>query len=912
MDARAHAERDAFADHIRRLSPPLWEVAPGEAWIRCRPAAGPERPARLQGWKLHVSAAPSTATDVLERALPVLFSEDAPFKVAATADLLSELNQGEHGLSQVGKFITVYPGDDEQALRLGAALREATQGLRGPRVPSDRPLCRGSLVHYRYGGFGAQYLQTPIGAVLPALREPGGALVPDERRAAFTPPAWAEDPFVGAGVAAAPAGEALIAGRYLLTATLHESPRGAIQLAVDVVAARPCILKRAGRDAMLSRDGRDARDRLRREAAVLAGLQGDRRFPALYELVEDGEDLVLAMEDLGGETLDALIARRAGEGRPLTEAEVARLGRELAEAAAALHGRGQVFRDLKASNVIASEEGLRFIDLELVHDLADPAPPLGIGTRGYLSPQQAAGAPPSCADDSYAIGALLYFLTTGADPSIAPDDRALLRRPVALLRPEASPALVAIIASCLDEEPAARPAAAALAQALRALAEGGGAEALVTLEGRGAATSSPPWSPGAGPGAAPVAAPRALDPAGARAQARRLGDTLCAVARRDERGLFWRSGHRDAAGQEAPRALGAGSAGTLLCLAELYDALREPRHGQVLAEAARWLAASAPLAAPHPGLYVGEAGVAVALLRAGQVMGDESLIKEALRRSAELAALPHASPDLYNGTAGRLRLHLALYDETGAAEERARALCAGDELLRAAQEAGPGELRWPMPEGFEGMSGAALPGYAHGAAGIADVLLDLHEATGAPRFFAAAEAAARWLGRLAAPTPLGAESRDWPYQEGGAFGWTFWCHGAAGVARFLLRAAALGVPGADDLARRAASTVTLAARAAGPTQCHGLAGNIELLLDAAQQTGEAAFADAAASRAEVLAAFASERPEGLAYCSESPTVFTPDYMLGYGGVALCLLRIAEPQRPHIMSRAGLRSPRRAR
>ena len=29
MDARAHAERDAFADHIRRLSPPLWEVAPG-------------------------------------------------------------------------------------------------------------------------------------------------------------------------------------------------------------------------------------------------------------------------------------------------------------------------------------------------------------------------------------------------------------------------------------------------------------------------------------------------------------------------------------------------------------------------------------------------------------------------------------------------------------------------------------------------------------------------------------------------------------------------------------------------------------------------------------------------------------------------------------------------------------------
>jgi len=36
-------------------------------------------------------------------------------------------------------------------------------------------------------------------------------------------------------------------------------------------------------------------------------------------------------------------------------------------------------------------------------------------------------------------------------------------------------------------------------------------------------------------------------------------------------------------------------------------------------------------------------------------------------------------------------------------------------------------------------------------------------------------------------------------------------------------------------------------------------------------------------------------------------IFTPDYMVGYGGVAACILRLREPeQRPRQLSRAGFR------
>ena len=71
-----------------------------------------------QGWKLHLSASQASADDVLHRALPVLLAERASFKITASYDELNDLNEGNGGLSQVGKFLTVYPDDDAHAVRL--------------------------------------------------------------------------------------------------------------------------------------------------------------------------------------------------------------------------------------------------------------------------------------------------------------------------------------------------------------------------------------------------------------------------------------------------------------------------------------------------------------------------------------------------------------------------------------------------------------------------------------------------------------------------------------------------------------------------------------------------------------------------------------------------------------------------
>lgn len=399
----------SFSEIVSVSAPP--------GWIIHRPRRGPWIGARRRGtrlppagWKLHVSATPGSAADVLGRALPIMLAEGVAFKVAAAPSIVAALNAGEGGNSQIGKFITVYPTGEVQSLRLAAALHEATEGLRGPRVVTDRALRLGSLVHYRYGAF---------------LGRPEDA----------EPPPPDTDPFVASGVADAIDRRRLIGGRYVVVSTIHSSVGGSVLLAADIEAGTSCVLKQGGRDARVGPDGRDARDHLRHEASVLERLAPDPRIPAMRGLVEDGGDLYLVMEQLSGRTLASAVTGPCGTERTLT------WGRQLASIFRAIHHAGLVYRDPSPMNVLVAGDSLQLVDFELACPSGLPGE--AAGTPGYCSPQQMAGVPASVADDVYGMGALLYFLATGADPGTSD--------------PAASgPGLERVIARCLDEDPEKR------------------------------------------------------------------------------------------------------------------------------------------------------------------------------------------------------------------------------------------------------------------------------------------------------------------------------------------------------------------------------------------------------------------------------------------------------------------------
>lgn len=864
----------AFLATRATAEPPRWSHDRTDFWLRVThvAAARPE-----QGWKLHVSANLQAAATILERALETLYKFPVCFKFARAPNQLLSLNRGDGSATQIGKFITVYPQSDAQAVEIACALDRATAGLSGPAIASDRKLGPRSLVHYRYGSFGGQFLQTSIGALLPAIRSPDGALIPDKRGTSFQHPSWVRDPFMEAGVVVEqPASTGLIHKRFFPIAKIYSSPFSTVSLAVDVHEGRRCVLKAVRHDLNFGDTELAASELLRREAETLRSLAPDPIIPKVYGLFDDGERLYLAMEDIDGVTLEQAVAMRRDTYQPISNQQVVDWSSQLARLLGALHAKGYAYLDLKPTNLIVSPQGsLRLIDFDAASPLGQLRT-LSRGTRGYLSPQRVAGikTPTHVGDDIYALGAIMYLMATGSEPSLAADPLQLLRRPLPVMAPTLHPQLMAVIERCLREDPAERFAnMAEVVAALHSIE--------LRLDVRHAALGSEAASP------VPAVKYESL--------ARGLAETLVQSAKPAAKGegLAWSSSHPTGAGLQS-RDVNSGSAGALLALAALAADSREQRLLQALERGASWLSqAPRPEGEPLPGLYVGESGIITALLRAGQVLREPRWIELALKRSRELEPLAYGSPDLFNGTAGRLRGHLWLWDETAAPEQLRAAQRCGEALLACASINGQDEWSWVIPPGYDGMSGDRYLGYAHGAAGIADALLDLFVATGDERYAAAVRGTAAWLVRHA-QTPEGlAEAAVWPSREGEPPATSFWCHGATGIGQFLLRAGVAGLASEGLMwAERAALAVSRLTRWVGTTRCHGLAGNIEFLLDCYQATGRQAFRREAETLGTLLLGWQTERSGLVLFPSESPTIFSPDYMVGYAGVATCLLRLA--------------------
>jgi lantibiotic modifying enzyme len=310
-------------------------------------------------------------------------------------------------------------------------------------------------------------------------------------------------------------------------------------------------------------------------------------------------------------------------------------------------------------------------------------------------------------------------------------------------------------------------------------------------------------------------------------------------------GHLWPAGA--AAASLDPIAVQAGASGVGLFLAQLVRAAgqlpaaaqRRLEHVDVrhaLSQTAAWVADQlARNPERPPGLYFGTSGVAWFLADAGEALGRDDL----LRRAHELAlTIPVRVPnsDITHGTAGIGLGQLRQWLSSGDERFLARAVVAAEQVLRSAVRSDDGAAIWPVPVGAPTrLAGTVSYGYAHGNAGIATFLFTVAAATGEPEFAAmgsdalltvlphavAIDGAAYWP---ASPEHAG-ESSEAGY-------WPSWCNGSTGIGTAFLRAHLYtGEPG-FRLAADAAALAGLRERwRSSAVQCHGLAGDAELLLD---------------------------------------------------------------------------------
>ncbi|WP_404815390.1 class III lanthionine synthetase LanKC [Streptomyces thermolineatus] len=682
--------------------PPGWRRSSRGLWVSMVPTG--TQPAE-QGWKIHLSAVPEDAGKTLDTAARICTERRVPFKFLRSRTALLLAADKYMSRSSSGKFVTVYPADEQQFRELLPELVRALDGQRGPYVLSDLRIGAGP-VFVRYGAFVERWCTGEDGTPVPALRAPSGELVPDLRGPVFRTPEWVDVPDV-----LEPHLEARREARdddfpYTVVEALHFSNAGGIYLAEHRDTGEKVVLREARPHSGLDGTGTDAVERLHREYRALRRLEGLDCVPRVHEVRTVWEHHFLVEEYIEGKRLlEAVVARYPLVHRSVTDEAVAEYLRwvsgvteRLEEALDAVHGRGLAFGDLHPGNILLRPDGsVVLIDFEYAADLDEAAGPV-MGAPGFAAPSGLSRADA----DRHALRAAWRMMLMPM-PELADREPGKVGTMEAFVRERFG--LPADAGPRLPAAPAGRAAAGApepSAGGEAAVRELFGADRLdwPSLRDRLAA--------GIRAGATPERTDRLFpaDPevfrSGGAGLAHGAAGVLFALHRAQvpvpAEYTDWLV---DAARRAAPApGLYDGLSGTAVVLHELG------RTQEALEVLERARAARRPAAV---GMFSGQVGTALALLHFSAVTGDGSLLDEAVRTADRLAALldPDGAPGgtadgaqpapvlpgtagLIHGMSGAALLHLRLYETVG--DKR---------CLRAAREA----LRWEtghcvtMPDG---------------------------------------------------------------------------------------------------------------------------------------------------------------------------------------------------------------------
>ncbi|MFG2696372.1 class IV lanthionine synthetase LanL [Kitasatospora sp. NPDC048407] len=809
----------------------------------------PRMPAMEHGWKLHISARPSTLHTVLALVLPVLEQHVCHAKWARDPDTLRTLNSGTENAASVGKAFTIYPAPDELQ-PLAHALTAALRGHLGPQIISDRRLDPDAPVYYRYGPFTGDYRTGRGGRLESVMTGPDGRVFDGLAGTTYRCPPWAEDPFAPPAPAT---NSGFGGGRYRVTGGITRKPQGNVYRALDQVTGTTVVVKQARAYVAEDAHGTDTRDRLRHERAILDLLVTTPGLPRALDYFRHRDDEYLVMTSCG----DRDLRREVQTHGPYRDAELGPrrllpLARELLRVLDGIHRRGVVVRDLKPNNVVLAPDGrCHLIDFgtSAVHGTG----PAG-STPGYSDPVVRPDTAAQPADDYYGLGMTLHFAATGMDPVIVDPDPAVSReRTLAALEfalPGAAHQQVrALIAELTDLDATARTAGAA------------------RLRNAEPAATARKFS---GPRLSPDLLAEILDHTTAYcvAEARRIADPELSAR----------------AAVPTPIDLYSGSAGLGL---ELLHHLDRPGVRDAVTALADWTAHQTRTL--PPGLYSGRTGVDLFLTAAGLPPGPAIALPT---HGPDGSGPPEA--DLIDGIAGigLGHLHLARHetrhgtrpDTHHGARHLAVAAACHDLLTTGRARLAP--TASPRPG-----DAALTQGLAHGDAGVAYFLLEYAHTTADPT---ALEHAHRACAQLAAATPAIIDAANHP---AATRRYGSWCRGLAGIGTVLAHAAdRLADPTYRTLAEQSARTcLAIAPRMPLVTQCCGLAGVGNLMLQLSPAAEE--FHAAATTVATLLLTRTAGPPPHPVFPDPGLTRPAFPYATGTAGVLTFLRRLADPTEP---------------
>ena len=217
----------------------------------------------------------------------------------------------------------------------------------------------------------------------------------------------------------------------------------------------------------------DLVERFRREARAASKIG----HPNIVDVTDSGTtadgSVYFVMEFLEGVELGSVIEREGA----IEVSRSLRIATQICRALAAAHAQGLVHRDLKPENVfLITRDGaadvVKVLDFgiaktteaEAARERRLTSPGMAMGTPEYMSPEQAAGRPADARCDVYALGAIMYEMTTGIPPYSGDNFMEILTKkatqdppPPTAVRPELPQQVSELVMAAMARSPDARP-----------------------------------------------------------------------------------------------------------------------------------------------------------------------------------------------------------------------------------------------------------------------------------------------------------------------------------------------------------------------------------------------------------------------------------------------------------------------
>ena len=243
----------------------------------------------------------------------------------------------------------------------------------------------------------------------------------------------------------------IIDGKYKILNKIGQGGMSIVYLAMNERANKQWAIKEVRKDGV--KDYEVVKQGLIAETDILKRLNHP-NLPSIIDVIDREDTFLIVMDYIEGRTLDYWLKKEGAQ----PQERVVEWARQICDVLAYLHSRKPpiIYRDLKPANVMLKPDGqIEIIDFGTAREFKETSieDTSCLGTQGYAAPEQYGGHGQTDArTDIYTLGATMYHLLTGHNPSLPPYEM----YPIRQWNPSLSSGLEQIVIKCTQRNPADR------------------------------------------------------------------------------------------------------------------------------------------------------------------------------------------------------------------------------------------------------------------------------------------------------------------------------------------------------------------------------------------------------------------------------------------------------------------------